>query len=112
MGDTEKDLMTLQYCDVISCLWYVNTDHNKDCEKIVKEIAKTNDLIRKKYLALKTVKMEEDTLERRFKPIIDSLKQIVENTVESSKDPIMTENILLGRRQGKIQKKTTECFVR
>ena len=30
-------------------------------------------------------------MERHFKPIIDPLKQIVENTVEFSKDPIMTE---------------------
>jgi len=37
--------------------------------------------------------MEENiVLERHFKSIIDPLKQIVvENTVEFSKDPIMTE---------------------
>jgi len=35
-------------------------------------------------------------LEKHFKPIIDPLKQIVENTVESSKDPIMTETFFSG----------------
>jgi len=60
-------------------------DNNKDHEKIVKEILKTSDSIRKKYRALKTGKIEEDIiLKRHFKPIIDPLKQIVENTVEYS----------------------------
>ncbi|KYN11453.1 hypothetical protein ALC57_16388 [Trachymyrmex cornetzi] len=41
--------------------------------------------------------MEEDiALERHFQPIIDPLKQIVENTADSSKDPIMTETIFSG----------------
>ncbi|KYQ53669.1 hypothetical protein ALC60_04233 [Trachymyrmex zeteki] len=63
-----------------------------DRERIAKEIAKTSDSIRKKYRALKTGKMEEDiALERHFKPIIELLKQIVENTVEPSKDPIKNE---------------------
>ncbi|KYN42689.1 hypothetical protein ALC56_02889, partial [Trachymyrmex septentrionalis] len=53
--------------------------------------------IRKKYRALKTNKMEQDiALKRHFKPIIDSLKQIVENTVESSKDPIMIDTSFSG----------------
>ncbi|KYM96919.1 hypothetical protein ALC62_12414, partial [Cyphomyrmex costatus] len=56
------------------------------------EIAKTSDSIRKKYRALKTGKMEEEIpLERHFKPIIEPLKQIVENTIGSSKDPINIE---------------------
>ncbi|KYQ52380.1 hypothetical protein ALC60_08543, partial [Trachymyrmex zeteki] len=63
-----------------------------DRKRIAKEIAKTSDSIRKKYRALKTGKIEEDiALERPFKPIIEPLKQIVENTVESSKDPIKNE---------------------
>ncbi|KYN06864.1 hypothetical protein ALC62_02178 [Cyphomyrmex costatus] len=67
-------------------------DSNKDHEKIAMEIAKTSDSIRKKYRALKTGKMEEEiALERHFKPITEPLKQIVENTVESSKDPINIE---------------------
>ncbi|KYM95695.1 hypothetical protein ALC62_13661 [Cyphomyrmex costatus] len=67
-------------------------DSNKDHEKIAMEIAKTSDSIRKKYRALKTGKMEEEiALERHFKPITEPLKQIVENTVESSKDPINVE---------------------
>ncbi|KYN22042.1 hypothetical protein ALC57_05569, partial [Trachymyrmex cornetzi] len=51
----------------------------------------------KKYRTLKTGKMDEDiALERHFKPIVDPLKQIVENTADSSKDPIMTETIFSG----------------
>lgn len=53
----------------------------RDREKLAKQIAKTSDSIRKKYRALKTGKMEEDmALERHFKPVIEPLKQIVENT--------------------------------
>ncbi|KYN00609.1 hypothetical protein ALC62_08619 [Cyphomyrmex costatus] len=67
-------------------------DSNKDHEKIAMEIAKTSDSIRKKYRALKTGKMEKEiALERHFKPITVPLKQIVENTVESPKDPINIE---------------------
>ena len=49
MSDIEKDLMTLQYRHVISWSRYVNMDNSKDREKIFKEIAKTSDLIRKKF---------------------------------------------------------------
>lgn len=60
---------------------------NNDREKIVKEIAKTSDSIRKKYRSLKTGKMEEnDALERHFKPISEPLKQLVENTVDVESD--------------------------
>ncbi|KYN12690.1 hypothetical protein ALC57_15130 [Trachymyrmex cornetzi] len=69
-------------------------DNSENREKVVKEIAKTSDSIRKKDCALKTGKMEEDiAFGRHFKPIIDSLKRIVENTADFSKDPIMTETI-------------------
>ncbi|KYN08268.1 hypothetical protein ALC62_00751 [Cyphomyrmex costatus] len=68
-------------------------DSNKDHEKIAMEIAKTSDSIRKKYRALKTGKMEEEiALERHFKPITEPLKQIVENTVESTKTVPSTSN--------------------
>ena len=43
----EKDLMTFQYRDVIS--WPRYMDNSKNCEKIIKEIAKTSDSIHKKY---------------------------------------------------------------
>src|SRR5215469_4244392 len=57
----------------------------EDHEKIVKQIAKTSDSIRKKYRALKTGKMEENlALEKHFKPIIEPLKQIVENTKDKT----------------------------
>ncbi|KAL6258141.1 hypothetical protein P5V15_010062 [Pogonomyrmex californicus] len=59
-------------------------DNLKDRETIAKQIAKTSDSIRKKYRALKIGKIAEDTaLERRFKPIVKPLKQIVEKTEES-----------------------------
>ena len=38
MGDTEKDLMILQYRDVISWSRIVDMDNNKNREKITKEI--------------------------------------------------------------------------
>jgi len=44
--------------------------------------------------------MEEDiALERHFKLIINPLKQIVENTIKSFKDPIMTETFF-SREEG------------
>ncbi|KAL6268070.1 hypothetical protein P5V15_001157 [Pogonomyrmex californicus] len=59
-------------------------DNIEDREKISKQIAKTSDLIRKKYRTLKTGKIDEDiALERHFKPIVEPLKQIVENIEES-----------------------------
>ncbi|XP_070529969.1 uncharacterized protein [Cardiocondyla obscurior] len=62
-----------------------NSSELKNREIIVKKIAQTSDSIRKKYHAIKTGKMEEDiALERHFKPIIEPLKQIVENTVGHS----------------------------
>jgi len=64
-------------------------DNSKDREEIAKEIAKTSDLIRKKFCALKTEMEKDIALERHFKSIIDPLKQIIKNIVESSKDPII-----------------------
>ncbi|KAL6265823.1 hypothetical protein P5V15_002643 [Pogonomyrmex californicus] len=59
-------------------------DNTKDREKIAKQIAQTSNSIRKKYRALKIGKIAEDTaLEKRFKPIVEPLKQIVEKTEES-----------------------------
>ena len=83
-------------------MWPVdlNMDNSKDRENITKEIVKTSDSIRKKYSTLKTGKIEKDiALERHFKPIIDSLKQIVENTVEFSKDLVMTETFFSGENE-------------
>ncbi|KYN15784.1 hypothetical protein ALC57_11990 [Trachymyrmex cornetzi] len=75
-------------------------DNSIDRERITKEIAKMSDSIRKKYRALKTGKMARDiALKRHFKPIIDPLKQIVENTAESSKDPAMTEKFFSGENE-------------
>jgi len=46
MGDTEKDLMTLQYRNVISWHRYVDMNISKNHERIAKKIAKTSDSIR------------------------------------------------------------------
>ncbi|KYQ47212.1 hypothetical protein ALC60_13769 [Trachymyrmex zeteki] len=76
-----------------------------DRERIAK-FAKTGDSIRKKYRVLKTGKMEEHmTLERHFKPIIESLKQITENTVESAKDPIKNETFFSGEDEASKSKR-------
>jgi len=46
-------------------------------------------LIRKKYRALKISKIEKDiTLRKHFKPIIEPLKQIDENTANDESQPI------------------------
>jgi hypothetical protein len=75
-------------------------DSNKDREKIAKQIAKTSDTIRKKYRALKTGKMEEDiALERHFRPIIEPLKQIVENTVGDESKPAESEEFFSGEEE-------------
>ncbi|KAL6256700.1 hypothetical protein P5V15_011627 [Pogonomyrmex californicus] len=71
-----------------------NNEEIRDREKIVKQIAKTSDSIRKKYRALKTGKMEEDiALERQFKPIVEPLIQIVENTGGEEPNYKMESNV-------------------
>ncbi|XP_077258541.1 uncharacterized protein LOC143895361 [Temnothorax americanus] len=70
-----------------------NGEEIRERERIANQIAKTSDLIRKKYHALKTSKMEEDiALERHFKPIIEPLRQIAENTVGKESDVSKIEN--------------------
>ncbi|XP_071573132.1 uncharacterized protein [Temnothorax nylanderi] len=65
----------------------------RERERIANQIPKTSDSIRKKYHALKTGKMEEDiALERHFKPIIELLRQIAENTVGKESDVSKIEN--------------------
>jgi len=71
-----------------------NSKELKDRERIAKQIAKTSDSIHKKYHALKTDKrpIEEDiALKKHFKPIIESLKQIVENTTDEESQSIKKE---------------------
>jgi len=57
---------------------------NKDIrerEKVVREIEKTAESIRKKHRALKTGKIEEDIATKsHFKPIIEPLQKIVDNS--------------------------------
>jgi len=62
-----------------------NSKELKDRERIAKQIAKGNDLIHKKYRILKTGKIDKDiALEKHFMPIVEPLKQIVENTANES----------------------------
>ena len=49
-------------------------------KKITREIEKTSESIRKKYCALKTDRIEEDiALDRHFRPIIKTLRQIIDS---------------------------------
>jgi len=53
----------------------------REREKIVKEIEKTAESIRKIYRALKTGKIEEDiAIKSHFKPIIEPLQKIDDNS--------------------------------
>jgi len=57
---------------------------NKDIrerEKIVREIEKTAESIRKKHRGLKTGKIDEDiAIKSHFKPIIEPLQKIADNS--------------------------------
>jgi len=65
-----------------------NSKELKDHERIVKQIAQTSDSIRKMYHVLKSDKIEEDiALEKYLNPIVELLKQIVENTVGEESQP-------------------------
>jgi len=98
MDDIEEDLTISQYRKAVSRYRHIiramsserimkTINNDEDREKIAREIAKTSELIRKKYHALKTGKMEEDViLERQFKPITEPLKQLVENTIGIESD--------------------------
>ncbi|KAK2577951.1 hypothetical protein KPH14_000747 [Odynerus spinipes] len=56
----------------------------EDREKVIRAIAKTSTDIRKKYNSLKNGKTEMgDLLHKSYKPIVDPLKQIVENTLKN-----------------------------
>jgi len=57
---------------------------NKDIrerKKVVREIEKTAESIRKKHRAMKTGNIKEDiAIKSHFKPIIESLQKIVDNS--------------------------------
>jgi len=53
----------------------------REREKVVREIEKTAESIRKKHRSLKIGKNEEDiAIKSHFKPIIESLQKIVDNS--------------------------------
>lgn len=60
-------------------------NNEKQKRKVVKEIAKTSEAIRKKYLALKVGKMDAETnLQTNLRPIVEPLQQLVKNTVTTT----------------------------
>jgi len=65
------------------------------CErkKIVREIEKTSESIRKKHCALKTGRIEENiTLNRHFKPLIKPLRLFVDS-VHATKRELRDDNV-------------------
>lgn len=63
-------------------------------EMLTKEIAKTSEAIRKKYLALKAGKMDTDAvLEHSLQPVIRPLKELIEKTIPIP-NPILQETSL------------------
>jgi len=81
-----------------------NSKELKDRKRIAKQIAKTSDSIHKKNHALKIDKIEEDVAKKHFKPIVKSLKQIVENTAGEESQPIKKESNVAKDRNTKKRK--------
>ncbi|XP_043256461.1 uncharacterized protein LOC122399675 [Colletes gigas] len=81
----------------------MSSSNIEDRERIAKQIARTSDLIRRKYRELKTGKMEEEiALEKHFKPVTEPLKAIANNTLKNydvhnntdiGSGPLFTSNI-------------------
>ena len=66
-----------------------NSKELKDCERIAKRIAKTNNLICKTISLLKNrQKIEDLALEKLFKPIVEPLKQTIENIANDESQSI------------------------
>jgi len=58
----------------------------RECEKVVREIEKTAESIRKKHGVFKTSKIEEDIATKiHFKPIIEPLQKSVDNSCMRAK---------------------------
>ena len=62
-------------------------------------------MIRKKYRILKIDKIEDIVLERHFQPIVETLKQIVENIAGKESQPIKKEVNVAKDKNIKIRKK-------
>ncbi|EGI67309.1 hypothetical protein G5I_04117 [Acromyrmex echinatior] len=79
-----SDRSRCQFVNYTTFLFECNMDNSKelkDRERIAKQIAKASDLIRKKYRALKTDKIDEDiALEKHFNSIDEPLKQSIKNS--------------------------------
>ncbi|KAL6258267.1 hypothetical protein P5V15_010205 [Pogonomyrmex californicus] len=101
MVDTDEDLTISPWCRAISCATRMDVDAAASMdvdaaagtdvarqEKTAREIAKTQNSIRKKYRELKTSEIEEEiALERRLKPIVQP-KRIAENGRDESTEGI------------------------
>jgi len=110
-----NDFAIPQHGQLLTIHRYVtNMDEKiKDRERIVKQIAKTSDSIRKKYCALKAGKLGEDiALKRYFKPLVETLKQIVENTISEKSDMESDENetFFLGEEPKPERKRSNTSF--
>jgi len=79
-------------------------------EKIVREIEKTSESIRKKHRALKTGRIEEDmALDRHFKPIIKPLQHIIDSPVRAIKRQSRDDNAAsASKRERKEEEKEEE----
>ncbi|KMQ83363.1 hypothetical protein RF55_20240, partial [Lasius niger] len=70
------------------------SDTIREREKIAKEIAKTSESIRKKHRALRTGKIDDDiAVKTHFRPIIEPLQKIVDNSIAVKNEPNTDVNI-------------------
>ena len=111
-GDTERDLTSSQFCNVTSRCRYFARENMADVrasEKIVREIEKTSESIRKKHRALKTGRIEEDmALDRHFKLIIKPLQQIVDSPVRAIKRQSRDDNAASKRERKEVKEEEKE----
>jgi len=80
-------------------------------ERVAKQIALTSESIRKKHRALKTGQQEEEiVLEKRFKPIVEPLKQLDGNTQSSIDNiSIATPSSVIKKSHEEINEKTNDA---
>jgi len=120
MDNTEKDLTSLRYRGVVSRYRYSNVERTsiwlitklREREKVVREIEKTAESIRKKHRgSLKTGKIEEDiATKNHFKPIIEALQKIVDNSSmrvikDEPRDDVKTLSVQKREENVKVRKR-------